>query len=83
MPCAKFVGKFADSNDDWVIPHHPPSSVSFRFRSLLVLASVGDMLACVGDDVGRSYLETQQAMGQICGENIPILMMLGQFPSHQ
>ena len=25
-------------------------------------------------DMGRAYLETQQAMGQICGENRPILV---------
>ena len=30
-------------------------------------------------DVGRAYLGTQQAMGQICGENRPILWMFLPF----
>ena len=33
------------------------------------------------DDVGTSYLETQQAMGRIFGENLPILVLLTPFSS--
>ena len=57
----------------------PSASASCRFGSILSLASVGDMSAFRGDDVGGSYLETQHAIGQICGKNIPILMLLRQF----
>ena len=32
-----------------------------------------------GDDVGGAYLETQQAMGQICCENRPILVLFLPF----
>ena len=59
----------------------PPSSVGCRFGSLLVLASVGDIFSLPGDDGGRPYLEPQHALGQICGRNMPNLMMLRQFPS--
>ena len=31
------------------------------------------------DDVGRAYLETQQALGQICGENRPTLVLFMPF----
>ena len=52
----------------------PPSCVGIRFGSLLARVSDGNMSGCHDDYVGRAYLGTQQAMGQICGENRPILV---------
>ena len=56
----------------------PPSSFSFRLRSLLVRLSGGQMYFGKAD-VGRSYLETQQAMGRICGRNRPNLATIKPF----
>ena len=46
----------------------PPSPVSRRFGPLLVRLAGGYMDGGQVDDVGRSYLETPQALGQICGK---------------
>ena len=50
----------------------PPSSVGVRFRSAPACLGDGNMSAGL-DDVGRAYLKTQQALGEIFGENRPIL----------
>ena len=39
------------------------------------------MLSCVGDDVGRAYMETQQAKCQISGRHRPILVHIRRFRS--
>ena len=57
----------------------PPAPVSRRFGPLLVRLADGYMAGGQEGDVGRSYLETQQAMGQICGKNILILVLLRPF----
>ena len=57
----------------------PPSSVGIRFGSHLVRVCDGNMSGGHDDAVGRAYLETQHAMGQICGENRPILVLLMSF----
>ena len=46
----------------------PLSPASFRFGPRLVRVAYGRMAGGQADDVGRAYLETQQAMGQICGK---------------
>ena len=51
----------------------PLSPASFHFGPHLVRVGDGNMSGRQ-DDVGGSYLETQQAMGQICGGNRPILV---------
>ena len=90
-PWPNFRGKSTDSSTDYAIlllpsdstgfRQPPPSSVSSRFGSLLALASVGDMFACISDGAGRAYPETQHAMGQFRGSNIPMLLLLMEFPS--
>ena len=59
----------------------PPSSFGVRFGPHLVLVDDGNMSGCHDDDVGRGYLETQRALGRICGENRPILVMFLSFSS--
>ena len=73
-PWPNFRIKSTDSRD--VSPNFllPSASVSFRHRPSASVSGDGDMSAGL-DDVGRAYLETQQAMGGICGENRPILGM--------
>ena len=56
----------------------PPSSVGVRFRSVPFSVDVGNMSERQGD-VGRAYLETQQAIGQICDENRPTLVLIIPF----
>ena len=57
----------------------PLSPVSFRFGPHLVRVADGDMSGGQGDDAGGAYLETQHALGQICGENRPIVVLFPPF----
>ena len=57
----------------------PTSPGSFRFGSHLVFVVDGNMSGDHDDDVGGAYLETQQVMSQICGENRPNLMLFLPF----
>ena len=57
----------------------PPSSFSFRFGLLLVRVSDGNMSGDQDGDAGGAYLETQQALGQICGKNRPIVVLFRPF----
>ena len=90
MPWAKFSEKSTVSSSVSVIfllpptsvcfRQHPPSSGGVRFGSLLARVSDGWKHGWgQADDIGRAYLETQHAMGQICGENRPILVLLIPF----
>ena len=62
-------------SDSVCLRHHPLSAGSFRFGSLLVRVADGNMCGGQDGDVGRAYLERQQAIGQICGENRPTLVL--------
>ena len=89
-PWAKFVGKSTDSSAAsaiFLIPSAsvcvrqlPPSSDGVRFGPHLVRVGDGNMSGGHVDDVGRAYLGTQHAMGQICGENRPTLVLFLPFP---
>ena len=88
-PWAKFAEKSTESSavsPIFLLPSAsvcfrqlPPSSVSSRFGPHLVRVDDGNMSGGHDDDVGREYLEAQQAMGRICGENRPILVLLLPF----
>ena len=49
----------------------PSSSVVVRFRSVPTCLAPGNISVGL-DDVGRAYLKTQQALGEICVQNRPI-----------
>ena len=55
--------------------HLPSASVSVRFWSACLIVTWMSHDA----DIGRSYLETQHALGQIFGEHRPILVLFITF----
>ena len=57
----------------------PLSPVSFHFGPHLVRVADGGISGRQDDDIGRSHLETQQAIGQICDENRPTLVLIIPF----
>ena len=80
------LGQIFGGNRPILAPSLPfPDAASFRlipsasaiFR--LVRVADGDMSGDQDDDVGGAYLENQHALGQICGGNRPILVLIMPF----
>ena len=74
------TGQICGKNRPILVRINPFSaSASCRCGSRLARVDDGNMTGGQGDDVGSAYIETQQAMGRICGKNRPTLVQLMPF----